>query len=154
MDVRRFGFQSWDDGTRLYRARQRPGHPQAAPSFHSVPRSLFYSLALPRSSLLAEPCQCSCKTHPTHRHFALSVSLHVVSVCFSSLSSSFSSRTASLVHQHQPSGSASQPPSLLKPPSSHHPTTAFHLLLEVLASRALAPEPTLQPTLHQVVQKQ
>lgn len=41
MDVRRFGFQSWDDGTRLYRASRGPA-------------------ILPHPLLRLEPCRCWC----------------------------------------------------------------------------------------------
>lgn len=53
MDVRRFGFQSWDDGTRLYRASRGPA-------------------ILPHPLLRLEPCRCWCgaganQPNPTHR---------------------------------------------------------------------------------------
>lgn len=51
MDVRRFGFQSWDDGTRLYRASRGPA-------------------ILPHPLLRLEPCRCWCKPtqpNPTQR---------------------------------------------------------------------------------------
>ena len=51
--MRRFGFQSWDDGTRLYRASRGPA-------------------ILPHPLLRLEPCRCWCgaganQPNPTHR---------------------------------------------------------------------------------------
>lgn len=68
-DVRRFGFQSWDDGTRLYRA-SRPGHPASSSFARSI---VGGATGASRPSLMADPSLCLLILH-SHIHFFLSSS--------------------------------------------------------------------------------
>lgn len=93
MDVRRFGFQSWDDGTRLYRASRGPA-------------------ILPHPLLRLEPCRCWwcwCKPtqpNPTQRTLSPSAApprlnqppSSSFSSSFSSPSSSYFSSSATLLY--------------------------------------------------------
>ena len=124
MDVRRFGFQSWDDGTRLYRASRGPA-------------------ILPHPLLHLEPCRCWwCWCKPTQPNGLSLLRLHLrVSTnrpppspptpASSSTSSYFSSSdsftTLSLpptatYRRTLPLPSPPPPPPL---PSPTHPPTAF-----------------------------
>jgi len=66
MDVRRFGFQSWDDGTRLYRARAeaRPSCPILSFAWNHVGASVWCRCKPTRPN---PPDYCSPSPAPPHR---------------------------------------------------------------------------------------
>ena len=143
MDVRRFGFQSWDDGTRLYRASRGPA-------------------ILPHPLLRLEPCRCWwcwCKPtqpNPTQRR-TLSPSAapprlnqppsssfsSSSSSSFSSPSSSYFSSSATLLYHPRLATHCYLPPysSSYSPFSSSSSSSTYYCF----SSSCLRPSP-LKPT--------